>query len=558
MRESMSILREDIKEKDEINERLMSCAILGIKEAVEMTDTIIPQIAPLYESLPIWNFIASNYLPLVRSASIFCINTFLNKGILQRDHYIRMLPLIFGLLKDKNRLVHQALWDQTILNFLGKFPEFKDNIDTNNIIKDLCSCLINGAYGAGPVFYPQLVKFLSFLGKEKLGGKKTIENLFLAILKGFNSEDGNFHGKFILNAYYEVVVFVSIKLPEKSKDINKFILEPANMYLQSQSLITPIMHLNVVPGLLGQTLGYLEQRGIFPDISEYLYQLSYGGLQQSPQVAIAFLKELKTDLTSKGPQCRSLIRNLIHIMHSQISQDIENKFTINDHEQLESKLKMLLAFTEISSSLDIPIYEWWTRGINEKLNGEILRILVSILKTDPKQWWRAVVQSKNSYDELPLLIPEVFSEALLKAADAVELEDLLAGVLNSLKESTNLAVSAVLISIISHISTSKLITLIPLHTKIRKNVFILLELHKEEELSLQEVMNMWKESLEKERSGDEVCFICCRANEINDSSLPDLECISCRNKVHRVCVENVETKEKCLYCEEKFSEIVNL
>lgn len=192
------------------------------------------------------------------------------------------------------------------------------------------------------------MKFLSLVGKEKLSGKKVVENLLLAILKGFDSEEGNFHGKFILNAYYEVIVFICIKMPDAVADIEKFILEPANMYLQSQSLITPIMHLNVVPGLLSQTLGYLEQRGMYPDISQYLYQLSYKGLEHSSHVAVAFLKELCHELNAKGLQCKTLVRNLIHIIHSQLSQEIDNKFTIGDINQLKNKIQLLLAFSGLS------------------------------------------------------------------------------------------------------------------------------------------------------------------------------------------------------------------
>ena len=442
IREILPILNKELQETEEIMERLMSSALLGIKDALLVTDTIKTQCSIFLEEPKLWGFIELSHKPMVRCAALHCFDTFLTLNLLNESHLAICCPIIFGLISDKNRLVHQILWGQVLQNLMEKFSGFASFINSTKILNELVVCTSRGASGAGPTFYLALVKILSLFDKEKLQEKKTIENLLMGILKGLNTDEGGFYGKYALNAYYEVLLYVYTKVIENNKFLDIFFVHPIGLYLGCNTQVNPNSYLTVIPELLGQSLGYLEAKAQLPDISKHLFQLISKTLSEKVEITVKFLQEFAKHLGSQGLQCKTLLQNLLYIIHSQLSQEIENKLIVKDFTEINLQLSLFRTFSEITmtySSFEPKVYEWWVRGCTEGLPLEILASIANVIYIHPSYWKQAIDFSNLNLDQLNLLIPEKYEVQLVNTSKTLEFCEFLASLLNRLGKAENLS-----------------------------------------------------------------------------------------------------------------------
>jgi len=418
MREAMGILKGELSESEEIQERLMSCSLLGVSEALNICPEVKEHLTVLLHSPAVWYFTeVGSYPPLVRCAALKCYHSFLKNEMLNQEMLGQSVTFVFALIKDNNRLVQGTLWTEVMIDLLNKFPQFPSYIDMREALKDLLFCLKRGGSGAGSSFYPALVKFISFFDEQTLKDKQTTQKILLAIISGLHSDEGSFHGKYILNAYYEVVGFVYMKVQELREDIDEFLVKPVELYLAQKGPLAPNSYFQVIPQLLAQLLGYLETKLDLPDISQDLFNMLSEAFSGNQQTAIDFLKALATNLSKQGPYCHSLIQNLIYILHSQLSQELENKLTLKDVPQLKLKMPLFSSFSNLAvkhSSFEPRVTDWWISGVQNKLDPKVMKSLASILQLYPEQWLSAVTFSIDNTEFLPVLIPHRPVMSLLK------------------------------------------------------------------------------------------------------------------------------------------------
>lgn len=442
IREILPILNKEFQETEEIMERLMSSSLLGLKDALLVTGKVKSQCEIFLVNPKLWEFIDQTHKPLVRCAALHCFNTFLSMDLINNQHLGICTPILFGLISDKNRLVHQVLWGEVLQNYMEKFPGFAEFINPSKVLNELVVCSARGASGAGPTFYLALVKILSLFDKEKLQDKKTIEGLLMGVLKGLSSDEAGFYGKYALNAYFEVLLYLYTKVTENNKFLDIFFVHPIGLYLGCNTQISPKSYLTVIPELFGQTLGYLEAKAQLPDIFQPLFQIISKTLNEKVEITVKFLQEFAKHLGSQGLQCKTLLQNLLYIIHAQMSQDIDNKIIVKDFAQLKLKLPLFRVFSVFTmkySSFEPKVFEWWVRACTEGLPLEVLGNIATVIFIHPEHWKQAIEYSLKSLDQTNLLIPENEEIQLKSVSKTSEFSEFVKFWMSQLGNSGNLA-----------------------------------------------------------------------------------------------------------------------
>lgn len=178
--------------------------------------------------------------------------------------------------------------------------------------------------------------------------------------------------------------------------------------------------------------------------------------------------------------------------------------------------------------------------------------LANLLQSNPNQWYRAFCNSKTSVKELSILLPDAELSELSKVVQVDQLQEILSELITNLKNAENLPTASGLIDLFYKLNICKFLSLVPLDTKIHRNIFMVLWLKEDDDLSLQEVVDTWKQAMIKESEGIDCCLICIKDTEMTNNTLPDISCHNCHNKYHSYCIDSLtENKDKCVYCSEK-------
>lgn len=436
------IMQKELNEPEEIQERLMSSALLGIKDGILVHDWCKDKVGLFLERLKVWSFLEPSQKPMVRCAALNCLDTFLTQNMLNEQQLSESCPIILSLVSDKNRLIQQLLWGQVLQNLIERSKNVSQYTNPNKLVLEMAACASRGASGAGATFYMSLVKIVSLLDKEKLQDRKPIEQMLAGILKGLNSEEGLFHGKYALNAYYEVLLYFYIRDTDTLTWLDVYFTHPVALYLNCSTQITQSSHLIIVPSLLSQCLGFLEKKGKLPNISENLFKLISSILDTKVQIAVSFLQEFAKELGPQGPHCKTLVSNLLYTIHGQLCQDIENLLIVKNISQLEVNLPLYKSFSEVTikfTSFDPKVFEWWVRAVKESLPNSVLELIASCNFIHPDRWMQAVQYSMEDVGNLLFLIPVTYEMSLLEVTKNEEFLKVVVRLIERLKASENLA-----------------------------------------------------------------------------------------------------------------------
>lgn len=436
------ILQKELNESEEILERLMSCSLLGIKDGILENEICKAQVSIFLNDLKIWSFLENSFKPMVRCAALTCYDTFLTQNMLNDKNLSESCPLVFSLISDKNRLIQQILWGQVLQNLMDRNQSFSLYINPNKLMMEMAACASRGASGAGSTFYMSLVKIVSLLDKEKVQDRKPIEQLLAGIIKGMSSDEGSFHGKFALNAYYEVLLYFYIRDSGTLTSLDAYFTHPVTMYLNCSTPVNNSSYLSAVPGLLSQLLGFLESKGKLPDISENLFQLISSVLNEKVEIAVNFLQEFAKEIGPKGPHCKTLISNLLYTIHGQLSQEIDNLLKLKNLKLLQINLPLYKSFSEVTkkfTSFEPKVFDWWANCCRENLPDSILELIAQCNFIHPEIWLKSLEFSLNSVDQLSYLVPVQYELGLLKVTKTQEFLQIVRNLLEKLKNSENLA-----------------------------------------------------------------------------------------------------------------------
>ena len=436
------ILQKELNESEEILERLMSCSLLGVKDGILENEASKSHVSVFLNELKIWAFFDSTQRPMVRCAGLTCYDTFLTQNMLSDKNLTESCPLVFALISDKNRLIQQILWGQVLQNLMEKCQNFSQYMNPNKLMVEMAACASRGASGAGSTFYLSLVKVVSLLDREKVQDKKPIEQILAGIIKGMTSEEGGFHGKYALNAYYEVLLYFYIRDSGTLTSLDAYFTHPVAMYLNCSTPVNNSSYLSAVPGLLSQMLGFLESKGKLPNISENLFQLISSILTEKVEIAVNFLQEFAKEIGSQGPHCRTLISNLLYTIHGQLSQEIDNLLILKNTKLLQINLPLYKSFSEVTkifTSFEPKVFDWWVIGCKENLPDDALDLIAQCNFIHPEVWLRSLEFSLQSVEQLTHLIPLQYELGLLKVTKTDEFLQVVRNLLEKLGASENLS-----------------------------------------------------------------------------------------------------------------------
>ncbi|OMJ91494.1 hypothetical protein SteCoe_5988 [Stentor coeruleus] len=454
IKEVIPILNKELQESEELMERLMSCALLGIKDALVMSENVRQHCRVFLEQPKVWGFVEVAYRPLVRCAGLMCFDEFLGQGMISQDLLNVAVPTIFALIGEKNRLIQQVLWDKIIVSIMEKFPRFSTCVNVAKILSELAACASRAASGAGPSFYLAIVKVLSLIEKEKLQDKKSIESILSGIIKGLSSEEGSFHGTYALNAFYEVLLYLYYKVVNNKAFLETHFIDPVILYLNVNSKINATSYLLSVPKLLTQTLSFLESKDQFPDITKPITEILLKNLSDKTEATIYFIEDFSKNTQENHEKSKTLVCHILTSCYGQMSIELEGKLgfanqasigkiTIEDLGDVKNKLPFYSKLSQLLSNYaepDAKIYDWWVKANNFSYPQELLLLLSQVLFVHPELWLRSVIFSLSDINSLIILMPENFENQLVKVTKTEDFVGVMKDILNRLESTDSLQI----------------------------------------------------------------------------------------------------------------------
>lgn len=423
--------------RQDMKERILGSALSSLAKAIKLHPD--DSIKELMKEKPFWKYLdAKEHKTKIRAGALRCIQRVIEKTDWVNDENLpEIAPMVFSKIADKEKKVQRTLWKGTLTVLVEKYKNSWKYVKGPGVMKVLNSCLKHGGFGAGAYLYENLVQFLA---AELINfvDVKVANELCESLLAGLKSDETIHCRNLVLNAYYEVVLLMFIKLPNIHDKLLEFLLKPISEMFTNTDKETPNRRYSQLPDIFAEALQYLETRKISIPIWDSLFQILRVQLLKGHLGTIFLLKVLLAKLQSQ--EYSVYVNDLVNDLHQILSQEIENHICsgLSENELME-KLKVLTKFKEEIKpykTLFSGVGRWWNYG-----KASYRSLLTRMLWTEPEEWLNvicntsfAIVQDVNLIEEL---IPNTPSEELRNTATAASFQNLFLSILNEFIQSKN-------------------------------------------------------------------------------------------------------------------------
>lgn len=427
----LTISDEDltVQAKQDLFDRLVSAAMLGLVAALQLNDTVEGREVMLelvkdlvldgvYTGPKLWAFLSpQQYRPKVRSAALELLSAFLSLTPFLSPLLRTILPLLTSRISDQDRFVSQSFWKVAIPTLLDLKPPCFDQVDAKPLAKELINTVRTGGYGAGAYFYPCLLKLCSQLDLS-LFTHTYIRELYTAFMQALSNDDCKAYSHALIMAYYEVFLLLYIKKQADREWLKQWSLVPIEHYMKHSDFT------HAIPSGFSRALLYLDAKSVSFDIWDMLYQLVQDYLLKQLRPACVELLDLVSSKTlvaafSRKSQLEDLVENIFGVF----SHDIEALFASSKpNSDLIPALRLYHLFIQRLGQRLIykpQLMTWWELMQRKWQAGdeEVLSLLSTLLQGYPEQWFEVVLALGECANlaylkTLLALIPEQASDGL--------------------------------------------------------------------------------------------------------------------------------------------------